>query len=467
MRRALALWLILLFGIYAATLGLDAFGNSEYGGDEPHYLLAAESIVEDGDVDVKNQYAERAYDGLLSLRARQHGRETEGRLHEPHGVGLPAADRPRVRARRRAGRRAVPRGYRRAGGGARLPAGRCASSPTRGRWARRWRSGLSPPFLAYGTAVYPELTAAAALAGAALLAARLESACCAPRRVRLPRAARHAALAGHEVRARRHRDRRVCRPLGAAGAPAHAGASASASWPLFSAALYVGINEALYGGPTPYAADVPGETATDASFPGGYLARAYRLGGAAARPRLRAAALGARVPARLRRAVDAATARAGTALAGPCPTCARRERVALMCAAALAPSCWWPRSLRPRCSASGFRPGTCWRRCRWPCRSWRGGCGTAPAHRQRPRAADGGGVGVALRGRAAGLRRTRDAAARRAVRAAHRGVPVFRRLSLAVRAGRGARRRPAGPGRLRGAELAPAPRAPRAARYSG
>ena len=48
MRRTLALWL-LLFAAYAATLGLSAFGNSDYGGDEPHYLLAAESIVEDGE----------------------------------------------------------------------------------------------------------------------------------------------------------------------------------------------------------------------------------------------------------------------------------------------------------------------------------------------------------------------------------------------------------------------------------
>jgi hypothetical protein len=46
---------------------------------------------------------------------------------------------------------------------------------------------------------------------------------------------------------------------------------------LFSLALYVTINEAVYGGPTPYAADVAGETATDASFPGGYLERSYRL----------------------------------------------------------------------------------------------------------------------------------------------------------------------------------------------
>ena len=60
MRRTLALWL-LLFAAYAATLGLSAFGASDYGGDEPHYLLAAESIVEDGNVDVLDEYADRAY----------------------------------------------------------------------------------------------------------------------------------------------------------------------------------------------------------------------------------------------------------------------------------------------------------------------------------------------------------------------------------------------------------------------
>jgi len=46
---------------------------------------------------------------------------------------------------------------------------------------------------------------------------------------------------------------------------------------LFSVALYVGINEGLYGGPTPYSAEIEGESATDASFPGGYLDRVYRL----------------------------------------------------------------------------------------------------------------------------------------------------------------------------------------------
>ena len=61
------------------------------------------------------------------------------------------------------------------------------------------------------------------------------------------------------------------------GALAWAGLLGAVELSLFSVALMVGINEALYGGPTPYSADVAGETATDASFPVGYLERVYRL----------------------------------------------------------------------------------------------------------------------------------------------------------------------------------------------
>ena len=60
LRRAALLWL-LLFAAYAGTVGINAFGSSNYGGDEPHYLLTAESIVSDGDVDLTDEYRTRAY----------------------------------------------------------------------------------------------------------------------------------------------------------------------------------------------------------------------------------------------------------------------------------------------------------------------------------------------------------------------------------------------------------------------
>jgi len=86
-RRAVGLWLV-LFAAYAATLGMPAFADTQFGGDEPHYLLAAESIVSDGDVDLRDEYATRAYRDWYPYALERHGRLTEGRANEPHGVGF-------------------------------------------------------------------------------------------------------------------------------------------------------------------------------------------------------------------------------------------------------------------------------------------------------------------------------------------------------------------------------------------
>ena len=274
MRRTLALWL-LLFGVYAATLGLDAFDRSDYGGDEPHYLLAAESLVEDGDVDVLDEYEERAYADFYPHGLDRHGRETDGRLNEPHGVGFPLLITPAWAV---GGEHAVELLLAAIAALGMALAYRLALRVAPDPWAlgAALAVGLSPPLLAYGSAVYPELAAATALAGAALLALRLDE--------RVGR--RHAILCFALLGALPW--------LGTKFVPAGVviGAfAARAVWrsrrrtlavgavelSLFSVAIYVGINEAIYGGPTPYAADVAGETATDAEFPGGYLDRAYRL----------------------------------------------------------------------------------------------------------------------------------------------------------------------------------------------
>jgi hypothetical protein len=137
-------------------------------------------------------------------------------------------------------------------------------------------AGLSPPFVAYGSAVYPELSAGAALAGAALLALRLDQRPgwrsafgCFALLGALPWLGTKFALPGLVIGvfAARTLWRGHRRTL----------AVGAVELSLFSVALMIGINEALYGGPTPYSADVAGETATDASFPAGYLERVYRL----------------------------------------------------------------------------------------------------------------------------------------------------------------------------------------------
>src|SRR5215207_9992781 len=273
MRRTFALWL-LLFAAYAATLGLNAFGASEYGGDEPHYLLAAESIVEDGDVDVLDEYAERAYSDFYPYELHRHGRTTEGRLNEPHGVGFPLLIAPAYAIGGATGVElfltaiaalAVALAYR--------LALRVAPDP----WAlgAALAVGLSPPFLASGSAVYPELAAGAALAGAALLAPRLgerigraEAFVCFALLGALPWLGTKFVPAGAVIGAVAVRSLwRAQRRTLAVGA---------VELSLFSVALYVALNEALYGGPTPYAADVAGESATDTSSPVGYAERSYR-----------------------------------------------------------------------------------------------------------------------------------------------------------------------------------------------
>jgi hypothetical protein len=273
-RRTAALWL-LLFGVYAATLGLDAFGDSEYGGDEPHYLLAAESLTQDGDVDVNNQYAERAYDAFYPYDLDKHGEETGGRLNEPHGLGFPLLISP---AYALGGAKGVEIFLAAIAALAVALAYRLAVRVVPDPWAlgAALAVGLSPPFLAYSTAVYPELSAGAALAGAALLALRLDArpsareafACFALLGI-LPwlgtKFVPAGVVIGYFAARALWRVRRRTLAIGAV------------ELSLFSVGLYVGLNEALYGGPTPYAADVTGETATDASSPGGYLERAYRL----------------------------------------------------------------------------------------------------------------------------------------------------------------------------------------------
>jgi hypothetical protein len=265
---------IVLFAAYAATIGLPAFGSSQFGGDEPHYLLTAESIVSDGDVDLRDEYARRAYRDWYPYVLERHGRLTNGQANEPHGAGFPLFIAP---AYALGGPLAVQL----------LMAAIAALAFTLGGLlARRvvpepWAStaalvcGLSPPALAYGTAVTPELTAAALIAAAALLALRARE------RPRIRRVAGAAlALAALPW-------------LGLVFAiPGAVVAVALLRWLrrrgrgfamlvvvevlLFSGVMYVTINDQLFGGFTPTTADVPGRGLDDLGF-ADFAGRAPRL----------------------------------------------------------------------------------------------------------------------------------------------------------------------------------------------
>jgi hypothetical protein len=272
-RRAAALWLV-LFAAYAATLGMPSFGASQFGGDEPHYLLTAESIVSDRDLDLRDEYATRAYRDWYPYVLERHGRLTNRQANEPHGAGFPLLIAP---AYALGGALAVQLLMAAIAALAFTLAAALARHIVPEPWAAitALACGLSLPALAYGTAVTPELSAGALLAAAALLALRLRE------RPRIRWVTGGAIMLG------------ALPWLGLSFAvPGLVIALAMLRWlrrrarsfamlvvvevVLFSAVMYVTVNDQLYGGFTPAAADIGGHDlgALDASD---YLARAPRL----------------------------------------------------------------------------------------------------------------------------------------------------------------------------------------------
>src|ERR687888_1699117 len=59
-RRATALWL-LLFAVYAAGAGLHASPGEDLSEAEAHYLLLTRSIVDDGNLDLSDEYGAAAW----------------------------------------------------------------------------------------------------------------------------------------------------------------------------------------------------------------------------------------------------------------------------------------------------------------------------------------------------------------------------------------------------------------------
>jgi hypothetical protein len=277
-RRALVVWLV-LFGLYAATIDMRAFDRSSYAGDEPRFLVTARALTHRGDANVFDDYRSRTYQSFYPHRLASGG--VPDRLHrtlyEPGGVGFPLLLAPAflvggphsVEVMLAAlAALAVALAY--------LLALRVVPDP----WAlgATLAVGVSPPLLAYGTTVYPELAAGALLVGAAILALSASEQPSRPRvfgcftllallpwmSVRFVPAG--LAIAAYLiVRLRRWRH----------GLLALLGVEIMG----FSGALFVAVNEGFYGGVTPFATLPRGASATGAHTLHGYLDRAPRLAG--------------------------------------------------------------------------------------------------------------------------------------------------------------------------------------------
>ena len=170
-RRAAVLWLV-LFAAYAATIGLPAFGSSQFGGDEPHYLLTAESIVSDHDLDLRDEYATLAYRDWYPYVLERHGRLHNGQANEPTGAGFALLVAPAYAV---GGPLAVQLLLAAIAALAFVFAAALARRVVPEPWASAaaLACGLSPPALAAATAVSPELAAGALIAAAAVLALKV------------------------------------------------------------------------------------------------------------------------------------------------------------------------------------------------------------------------------------------------------------------------------------------------------
>ncbi len=108
--RALApLPLALVAFFFFILVGRYLPGPAGPQGDEPHYLLIAESLLHDRDVDLKNQFEARAFSKFTSADLEPHTapRSPQGRLYAIHTPGLSALVAPGYALDGFAGARAV------------------------------------------------------------------------------------------------------------------------------------------------------------------------------------------------------------------------------------------------------------------------------------------------------------------------------------------------------------------------
>jgi hypothetical protein len=251
-RRGLALWLV-LFAAYAATLGLHLGAGARYSREESHVLLVAESITSDGDVDLRDEYRAHAWTKWHGAPLRASAGFTNGRLVEPPGLGFPLLVAP---AYALGGAVAVELFVAALVALGFVLAALLARALVPEPWATRAAlvGGLSPAAVGASTTIGPELVGGTLLAGAAVLALRVRAW---PRfgpalgaalligalpwlalKLVLPAAVVALALA-HWLR-RRNR--------GIAGFTA-------LEVVLTSGVLYITVNDRLFGGLTPYAAN--------------------------------------------------------------------------------------------------------------------------------------------------------------------------------------------------------------------
>ena len=87
---AVALFVLLVL-VYCTSIDIRASRGASITGDEPFYLITTQSLLQDGDLDLRNQYATRSYESFFDDRDglwTQSVPLADGRVLSPHNVGL-------------------------------------------------------------------------------------------------------------------------------------------------------------------------------------------------------------------------------------------------------------------------------------------------------------------------------------------------------------------------------------------
>ena len=157
-----------LFAAAAATyllLGLAYTTRLRATGDEPHYLVMAQSLWREGDLDLRDNYGREDWREHTPGPLQPHyaAPRADGRPFPAHGVGLPLLAAP-VYALGGRVLVALGIGLLAAGLTVRVAALAARRLPGAAPWA--WAVAASPPVLFYAFHVYTEVPSALALAGA-------------------------------------------------------------------------------------------------------------------------------------------------------------------------------------------------------------------------------------------------------------------------------------------------------------
>jgi hypothetical protein len=171
LRRKVPAWVLFAVGFFfLAAVGVHYTGRLRVSGDEPHYLLMAQSLWRDGDLELRDNKARGEMEEYTPADIQPHwgAPRADGRPFPAHGVGLPALLAPVYAL---GGRRACALLLAALGSGLALLARALALRATGDEAASKlaWIATLGPPAAFYAFHVYTEMPSAFAVTGGLLL----------------------------------------------------------------------------------------------------------------------------------------------------------------------------------------------------------------------------------------------------------------------------------------------------------